>query len=98
MKQISKNQCLRCNGSMHCIGIESIQLGQTEVLSGTLSNIPSRALEVEIYICMTCGKVEFYAGGTEYGTDTITQMNHTNCGQDQGMKYQKCSQCGAGNK
>ena len=39
--------CLRCHGEMEHLGQESLQL-----FSG--------ALEVDIYACRRCGKLEFY--------------------------------------
>ena len=39
---------------------EKIQLGQTGFLSGDWGNILAGALDVEIFCCPKCGKLEFY--------------------------------------
>ena len=52
--------CLRCHGEMEYLGQESLQLGQYGLLTGHLSNLFSGALEVDIYACRRCGKLEFY--------------------------------------
>ena len=53
-------KCLRCNGEMEHLGHESLQLGQYGFFTGHLSNLFSGALEVDIYGCKSCGKLEFY--------------------------------------
>ena len=35
-------------------------LGNTAFFTGNLSNLFSGALEVDIYACKSCGKLEFY--------------------------------------
>lgn len=45
---------------MEHLGQESLQLGQYGFLTGHLSNLFSGALEVDIYACRHCGKLEFY--------------------------------------
>ena len=52
--------CLRCHGEMEHLGHESLQLGQYGFFTGNLSNLFSGALEVDIYACKSCGKLEFY--------------------------------------
>lgn len=52
--------CLRCHSEMEHLGHESLQLGQYGFLTGHLSNLFSGALEVDIYACRHCGKLEFY--------------------------------------
>ena len=51
--------CLRCHSEMEHLGHESLQLGQYGFLTGHLSNLFS-GLEVDIYACRHCGKLEFY--------------------------------------
>ena len=45
---------------MEHLGQESLQLGQYGFLTGHLANLFSGALEVDIYACRHCGKLEFY--------------------------------------
>lgn len=52
--------CLRCHSEMEHLGQESLQLGQYGFLTGHLSNLFSGALEVDIYACRHCCKLEFY--------------------------------------
>ena len=49
-----------CSRKMTFLKQEKIQLGQTGFLSGDWGNILAGALEVEIYCCSQCGKIEFY--------------------------------------
>lgn len=95
MELISKTQCLRCEGKMESIGVEKIQLGQTGWLSN-VSNLLAGALEVEIFICNKCGKIEFfqeYSSEVREGTDKIEQVNCPRCGRKHDMDYPKCPFC-----
>ena len=60
MSTVSKERCLRCAGAMESRGCEQIQLGKTGFLLGSLGNLLSGALEVEVFTCATCGKIELY--------------------------------------
>lgn len=42
-------------------GTDQIQLGKTGFFMGTLSNLLSGALDVAIYECPKCGKIEFFS-------------------------------------
>ena len=53
-------KCLRCESEMVLKGTEKIQLGEAG-LFGNWNNVFSGSLEVEIYICDKCGKVEFFS-------------------------------------
>lgn len=62
-------ECLRCGAAMKFLKQEKIQLGQTGYFLGDWPNLLAGALEVEIYGCCHCGKVEFFMPGipeTEY--------------------------------
>lgn len=52
-------KCLRCESEMVLKCTEKIQLGEAG-LFGNWNNVFAGALEVEIYICDKCGKVEFF--------------------------------------
>jgi len=45
---------------MESIGVEKIQLGQYGFLSGNLGNLLAGGLEVEIFVCQECKKIELY--------------------------------------
>lgn len=57
----SSLSCLRCDGIMESQGISKIQLGEYGLFLGDLSNLLSGALEVEIFQCNQCGKIELFA-------------------------------------
>ncbi len=57
--------CLRCGETMEDLGCEEIQLGHYGFFSGHLSNLFSGALDVRIYACPNCGKLEFFKAGPE---------------------------------
>ena len=50
-------------------GTDQIQLGRTGFFIGTLSNLLSGALDVAIFECPDCGKIEFYNPEKAYPTD-----------------------------
>jgi len=60
MNTVSRERCLRCSGQMESRGAEQIQLGKTGFFLGSWSNLMSGALEVELFTCSYCGKIEFY--------------------------------------
>ena len=60
MSVLPKDRCLRCVGVMQFRGSEQIQLGKTGWFLGSLGNLMSGALEVNMYTCQSCGKIELY--------------------------------------
>lgn len=58
-------KCLRCQREMRFIKQEKLQLGKTGMFLGDWPNILAGALEVEIYGCSNCGKLEFFMPGVE---------------------------------
>ena len=93
MYKNNRNDCIRCGGKMQSIGTERLQLGQAGLLTGTLRNILSGALEVSIYICSDCGKIEFYAADSQKGDD-LPQVKCPRCGSRHDFDYPKCANCG----
>lgn len=53
-------ECLRCKNQMKFMSRESIQLGEYGLFLKHLSNLMSGCLEVDIYRCPKCGKLEFF--------------------------------------
>ena len=53
-------ECLRCKTPMQYKGTDQIQLGKTGFVVGSLSNLLSGALDVAVYECPKCGKIEFF--------------------------------------
>ena len=56
-------KCLRCGNDMLFLKQEKLQLGQTGLILGDWPNLIAGALDVEIYGCHKCGKLEFYMPG-----------------------------------
>lgn len=54
--------CLCCGVSMKFFGKEQLQLGKTGWLLGDLPNLFAGALEVELYRCPQCGRLELFSG------------------------------------
>ena len=57
--------CLRCGAGMQFIRREKFQLGQTGWVLGDLPNLFAGAMEIEIYVCPKCGKLEFFQPGSD---------------------------------
>jgi len=93
-------KCLRCGGEMVCVGTERIQLGKTSWLLGDLPNLISGAMEVEIWYCKGCGKVEFFAPEGSFeerefkGSTDLPQKRCNSCGRNYDFDFPKCPYCG----
>ena len=57
--------CLRCGVGMRFMGREKFQRGQTGWVLGDLPNLFAGAMEIEIYACPKCGKLEFFQPGSD---------------------------------
>ena len=87
-------KCLRCHAEMEFIRREKIQLGQTGWILGDLPNLLSGSMELDIYSCPGCGKVEFFqAEDSIVAEDTIAQVRCPRCGKLHDMDYPKCPFC-----
>jgi len=84
--------CLRCNSKMKFSGTRKLQMGETGWLLGDLPNLMAGALEVDIYSCEKCGKIELYH--TEYQENEIAQTVCPECGKKHDCDYLKCPFCG----
>ncbi len=83
--------CLRCGEKMSRIRKEKLQFGQTGWVLGDLPNLLAGAMEVEIYSCPNCRKVEFFlADETEEG---LPQQQCPRCGKLHDFDYPKCPFC-----
>ena len=94
--------CLRCGRDMTFFGREKIQLGQTGWFFGDLPNLLAGALEVDLYRCDGCGKLEFFStvgaddaeaddGGM--GGGEIAKRVCPACGHSHDIDYPKCPFC-----
>ena len=99
MSKIRK--CAGCGAEMDFSGEEQIQLGQTGFLLGSLSNLLSGSLDVEIWVCPACGKIEFYRQGSsgvgEYEEGHMPQVICCKCGTKHDLDDPKCPGCGLKN-
>ena len=82
--------CLRCGSGMTYIKTEKLQLGQTGWLLGDLPNLLAGAMEVEIYTCPKCRKIEFFLADDEEG---LPQTQCPRCGKRHDFDYPKCPFC-----
>ena len=76
---------------MRHIGREKLQLGQTGWILGDLPNLFSGALEVDIYACPVCNKLELFLA--EALEDTLPQKECPKCGKKHDFDYPKCPFC-----
>ena len=92
-------KCLRCGTEMDCLGREKLQLGEAGWLLGDLPHLLAGALELEIYACSECGKVEFYGPKltkgelSGYSHKDIPQRQCPHCGESHDFDYPKCPYC-----
>ena len=82
MKSYSDEKCLRCEGTMQCLGSQYIQLGKASFWGGTWGNVLAGALEVNVLVCSECGKIEFY------------QFDDRKREIPEELPFEKCSKCG----
>ena len=75
---------------------EKIQLGQTGWILGDLSNLLAGSMEVDIYSCTECGKIEFFQSEstTDYTEEPdIAKKKCPKCGKLHDIDYPKCPFC-----
>lgn len=86
-------ECLRCQTKMKYLKTENIQLGKTGWILGDLPNLLSGALEVAIYICPNCGKIEFFQAKEKKTDEALPQKQCPICGKWHDFDYPKCPFC-----
>ncbi len=97
MDPIAKETCLRCGGRMELIKRDSIQLGSTGFLFGNLGNLLSGSLDVDIYACAGCGKIELYTAVPERENVSDagpTEITCPRCGTTHNYYDLDCPSCG----
>ncbi len=102
MTQENEKRCGNCGHSMEFIRREDIQLGKAGVLSGMWPNIWAGALDVELWGCPNCRKLDFYWSGGEDDADWededhMAQTTCPACGHVHDLDDPKCPRCGAKN-
>ena len=77
---------------MRHIGRENLQLGKTGWILGDLPNLFAGAIDVDIYACPKCRKIEFFI--TEELEEALPQKECLKCGKKHDFDYPKCPFCG----
>ena len=85
--------CDRCDTPMQHFAHERLQLGKTGWILGNLPNLISGALEVDIYLCPDCRKLEFYAAEGKVAEEALPQKTCPVCGTIHDFDYPKCPAC-----
>lgn len=85
--------CLRCDREMRHIKTEKLQLGQTGWILGDLPNLLAGAMEVDIYSCPDCKKLEFFLADSEEPEEELPQKRCPNCSKLHDFDYPKCPFC-----
>ena len=87
-------RCLRCGEEMSFVRREDFQLGRTGWVLGDWPNLLAGAMELDVYACRGCGKVElFLPQGELEGEDTTPQKKCPRCGSTIDFDYPKCPVC-----
>jgi len=89
---MDKTLCLRCSGNVSSIADKKFQLGQTGFFSGSWSNLLHGSREMEVYVCSTCSKVEFYANMSDV-FDGVPKKTCPTCAKTHDFDYPKCPFC-----
>lgn len=91
--------CLRCGAAMEFLGREKLQLGEAGLLFGDIPHLLAGALELDIYACPDCGKLEFYRPKLTkgelngYSHSDLPQKTCPKCGEIHDFDYPKCPYC-----
>lgn len=88
---VNQLNCLRCSAGMQFIRREKFQLGQTGWVLGDLPNLFAGAMEIDIYSCPKCGKIELFQ--PETASDGLAQKQCPVCGAVIDFDYGRCPHC-----
>ncbi len=83
--------CLRCGCEINRIKRQKLPLGQTGWILGDLPNLFAGAMEVDIYSCPDCGKIEFFLADAE--EEGLPQKRCPKCGKQHDFDYPRCPFC-----
>lgn len=90
---MKKIDCLRCGQKMRYFGTEKLQFGQTSWIFGDLPNLLAGAMEVDVYCCSECRKLEFFLAEENEMEEELPQKQCPNCGRMHDFDYHKCPFC-----
>ncbi|SMC85642.1 hypothetical protein [Papillibacter cinnamivorans] len=85
--------CLRCSETMRYVKNEKLQLGQAGWILGTLPNLLSGAMEVAVYVCPVCGKIELFQSQSDNCSEGIAQKKCPVCGKSHDLDDPVCPFC-----
>jgi hypothetical protein len=85
--------CLRCGEQLQFFSRERIQLGKTGWILGDLPNLVAGALSVDIYVCPSCRKLEFYMAEDEDINEELPKRTCPDCGTVHDFDAPKCPKC-----
>ena len=104
MSETVDKRCGNCGHGMEYVKTEQMQLGRYSTIFGHWPNLLAGALDVEIWSCPNCRKLDFYwsgpsEGNIEYGEDEdhMAQTTCPACGCVHDLDDPKCPVCGAKN-
>lgn len=90
MKSIT---CPHCAEEMCFVTREQLQLGKTGWLLGDLPNLIAGALAVDIYMCPSCRRLEFFAAEDVTAEEDLPQRRCPTCGTEHDFDYPRCPKC-----
>ena len=104
MRKDIPKRCGNCGHAMEFVKAEQVQLGKTSFLFGDWPNLLAGALNVVIWSCPECGKLDFYWSGPSEedgedweGGDHMAQTTCPACGHVHDLDDPRCPLCGAKN-
>lgn len=86
--------CLRCGTQMKFQSFEQLQLGKAGMLFGNLSNVFSGAMDVAVYQCPKCGKIEFFDQNKVSESEDTPKRTCPECGCTHDRDRSHCPKCG----
>ncbi len=88
--------CSACGGRLQSLGSMELQKGKYSALLGSLPQLLSGALDVDVLCCERCKKLEFYLLGEldAEEPDGIAQAACPYCGDMHDMDDAVCPHCG----
>ena len=104
MSGLVEKRCGNCGHGMEYVKTEHMQLGKTSFLWGDWPNLLAGALNVEIWSCPNCRKLDFYWSGEDGGDiadwdggNRMAQAACPACGLIHDLDDPRCPRCGAKN-
>jgi len=84
-------KCLRCGAPMEYAKRTKIQLGEAGWVLNDLPHLIHGAMDVDIYACPDCGKLEFFHADPE--EENMPQKRCPKCGKMHDVDWPKCPFC-----